>query len=47
MSDADNDHGQPLVEHLIELRSRLLYLCCRFDYLPLTSLTKLLFISEP
>jgi len=25
MTDADQDHGQPLVEHLIELRSRLLY----------------------
>ena len=51
MSDADNDHGQPLVEHLIELRSRLLYalLSVLIIFLPLFYFANeiYIFISEP
>ena len=51
MSDADNDHGQPLVEQLIELRSRLLYalLWVLIIFLPLFYFANeiYIFISEP
>ena len=51
MTEADNDHGQPLVEHLVELRSRLLYalLSVLIVFLPLFYFANeiYIFISEP
>ena len=51
MSDADQDQGQPLVAHLIELRSRLLYalLSIMVTFLPLFYFANeiYIYISEP
>ena len=51
MTDADQDHGQPLIEHLIELRSRLLYalLSVLIIFLPLFYFANeiYVYISEP
>ncbi len=51
MSDADQDPGQPLVAHLIELRSRLLYalLSIMVTFLPLFYFANeiYIYISEP
>ena len=51
MTDADQDHGQPLVEHLSELRSRLLYalMSVLIIFLPLLYFANeiYIYISEP
>ena len=51
MTDADQDHGQPLVEHLTELRSRLLYalMSVLIIFLPLFYFANeiYIYISEP
>ena len=51
MTDADQDHGQPLVEHLSELRSRLLYalMSVLIIFLPLFYFANeiYIYISEP